>query len=166
MAINQITKSFKYTVNTILHAKFRNFLKRSLWKYMIASLLLALGSSSLNEARDLSTLNQFLIIFSCLIALSVVLMVISSYILYMKKKKDDMEITFKEGEVKVFWYSNGVKEIKSWNWIKSVEESNGLYYLDLDVMPRNVIMLAKQRLTSEENDTLHIWFTSKGKLKI
>jgi hypothetical protein len=166
MEVTKITKSFKYTINTILYAKFRNFFKRSLWKYIIASLLLAYGLSTLNRNTGLSVFNLFIIMFSGLILLSVTLMVVSSYLLFLKKRQDDLEITFRENEIEVFWILKDQREIKSWNWIKGAEESNCIYYLDLDVYPSNVIMLAKQRLSIEENDLFYSWLVSKGKLKI
>ena len=165
MDINQMTKSFSYTFRTILHAKYRNFIKRSVWKYLFASSLLAFALKDYLIDTDISLLNMALIILICVILFVCFLIIISSYILYIIKRKENMDITFRENEIEIYWTVKDKKEIKGWNWIKSFHESNDIYYLDLDVWPKNVIMLSKRKLSEVENQILCEWLRKNEKLQ-
>ena len=165
MSTNQITKSFSYTFKTILHAKSRNFIKRSVWMYLFASFLLAYALKYYLIDTDISLVNIALNIFICVILFVSLLIIISSYILYIRKRQDNMDITFRENEIEIYWTVKDKKEIKGWNWIKNFEESNNIYYLDLDVWPKNVIMLSKIRLSEVESQTLYKWLRKNGKLQ-
>jgi hypothetical protein len=165
MNTNQIKKSFSYTFRTILHAKYRNFIKRSVWKYLFASFLLAYALKDYLVDTDISLVNMALIIFICVILFVSFLIIISSYILYIRKRQDNMDITFRENEIEIYWTVKDKKEIKGWNWIKNFEDSNNIYYLDLDVCPKNVIMLSKTKLSEVENQNLCEWLRKNGKLQ-
>jgi hypothetical protein len=165
MEIKEITRSFNYTVKTILHAKLRNFRKKSLWGYLILSLPLAFGVNVVFDNEKRSLLITYLIILITVLSISLAAIVISSYVLYTRKKADSMDVTFSENQIDVNWTYKGVKEEKNWDWIKGVEEANDIYYFDLNVWPKNVIMISKQSLTSDENNALRYWVHINMKMK-
>ncbi|MBC8060090.1 MAG: hypothetical protein H7Y18_05435 [Clostridiaceae bacterium] len=141
MNVNQITKSFRYTFRTMLHAKLRNFIKRSIWKYFFASFLLAYALKDYVIDTDISLVNATFVIFICVILFGFFLIIISSYVLYRRKRKDNMDITFSENQIEIYWMVKDKKEIKAWNWIKSSEVSNNIYYLNLGGWPKNILMI-------------------------
>ncbi|MCL2163810.1 MAG: hypothetical protein FWH55_05300 [Oscillospiraceae bacterium] len=162
MEINEITKTFGYSISIILHAKLRNFIKKSVWVYLLASLLFA---NALDGVFMAPFVGRFLIVFGGLLLLSISSMLISSRLIYLKKRKDNADITFKEDQIIVYWKYSGETEIKTWDWIKSFEEVNDIYYLDLDVWPKNVVIISKQKLTNDESIVLHEWLYKNNKIK-
>ena len=162
MVINEITSSFSYIFYTILHVKLRNFIKRNVWLYMLTSLLMAWG---INVIFNSSVISCFLVIFGSLIVLSMAIMLISSQILYQRKKKDSIDIIFTKDKITVLWKYQGKKEDWGWNWVKSFEEANGIYYFDLNVWPRNIVIIRKENLNDDENIAIYDWLQKNNKIK-
>lgn len=165
MEIKEITIPFHYSIRSIFCAKVRNYRKRSIWIYMICSLIMAYGLNLYFDDNVNKIFYKFIFIFVSLILFSFILIIISSHVIYFKKDQYGMEITFRNSKIEVFWVYKGIKEEKSWDWIKCFEEVNGIYYFDLDIYPRNVMMLRKQSLTLEENNTLHNWLQENRKVR-
>lgn len=163
--VDQITRTFRYTYKTILHAKLRNFAKKSMWKYLLTSLFIAYGSSGYFGNLFGSFINRFWILFISLILLSAALIAVSCYILYVKKRQDNMDITFKENKIEVNWTFKGIKETKGWDWVKGFEQVNNICYFDLDVWPKNVLMIDQRKLSAAEIQTLRRWLEKNGKKK-
>lgn len=166
MEIKEITRTFNYSVGVILHAKHRNFIKRSIWKYLIASFIMAVGLKGYLIETDTSLVKLSLLIFISIAVISYILIIISSFIIARKKREESMTITLRENEIHVYYMHKGIREIKEWDWIKSFQELNNVYYLDLDVWPRNVIMMSKSKFTEIEKETLFEFLRKNGKSNI
>jgi hypothetical protein len=120
-------------------SKARNFLKRSLWRYVFAGLLVTVGIQ-LSSQRDLftrTTLYYFLGITFALLLLSVLLMFVSSLILAQTMKSKNMTVSFSEDDISVKYENTGAEEIKHWNWIRSSEETTRFYFLAINQTPRH-----------------------------
>lgn len=160
--IREIIRSFNYSFHGILRAKLHNFIKRNVWRYLLVSLALAFSFSVFFQQPFT---NCFLLVFGISILLSMAVMIISSYFLYLKKRKDSMDITFKESQIIILRNYSGEIENKNWDWIKKVEADKYTYYFIVDGWPSNYIMISKLKLTPDENLTLRKWLQKNNKIK-
>lgn len=160
-----ITKTFSHTPSYIMLSKARNFLKRSLWRYIFAALLVTVGIqlSSQEGLFTRTTLYYFLGIMFTLLLLSILLMFVSSFILARKMKSKNMTVSFSQNEIAIKHENTGVEEIKGWNWILSSEETTRFYFLAIDRAPRYELVLPKSKLTDEEKELFSKWLAVNRK---
>ncbi len=161
----QITKTFSYTPSSMMLVKARNFLKRSLWRYILAGLLGAVGIQLLRRG-DLftgTTLYYFLGVTFTLLLLSLLLMFVSSLMLAQTMKSKKMTVSFSQNEIIVRYENTGAEETKNWNWILSSEETKRYYFLAVNLAPRYELVLSKSKFTDEEKELFNKWLVVNGK---
>jgi hypothetical protein len=161
----QITRTFSHTPSSIMLGKARHFLKRSLWRYIFAALLVTAGIQ-LSQQRDLftgTTLYYFLGVTFTLLLLSLLVMFVSTLILAQTMKSKNMAVSFSQDEITIRYENTGVEETKNWNWILSSEETKRFYFFDVSLAPRYGLVLSKSKFTDEEKELFNKWLVVNGK---
>jgi hypothetical protein len=143
-----ITKRLSSNQQSILLAKVQNFIKRSVFKYFIASILLAIGLPSLFGGFVWTLLGTFAT--ACL--LSFLAMYLSSKS-QSNKNIFDANVTFGESEITIEHLNKSLSEKRNWDWIINSEENKYGFFLTIQKQPRVYLILAKIKLTeNEENE--------------
>lgn len=148
----EINKRIKSRKDYILIAKIRNFLKRSIFNYLIASLLIAVAKPSLFGNFTYTAC----FIFTVLCLLSLILIVISSSI-QAKRMQFDADITFTTSEIIITHKNKDLIEKKNWDWILNAEENKHSFYLLIQKNPRLELILHKRNFNREEIAALQEW---------
>ena len=166
MSQPQITKAFSHSFRSMILIKMRNFLRRSLFRYIVGAILLTLGVQTLRQHHLLTSDTVCLFLVANLTAISFGLLTIflSSIFLTRTMKAKDMTVTFKESEIVVQRRDSDEMEVKGWDWVISSEETKNFYFLVTRLRPRYEIALSKSKLTNEENALLREWLIANGKL--
>ncbi|MBP1999645.1 hypothetical protein J2Z69_000664 [Paenibacillus shirakamiensis] len=162
---NQITKSFKFTLQFILEAKLRNVMRKSIFKYILAILLIYLGVDQIyNFSNDMLVFTLYLVSFLILIGFVIML---SGIIQYQVLKSNSCNITFTEDHI-IFNYNNQSEDqVYDWNLITRVQSSKNTYYIDFNKKYiKEVAILRKNRMSEEENNTFKEWITNKKKISV
>jgi hypothetical protein len=142
-----ITKRLSSNQQSILLAKVQNFIKRSLFKYLIASVLLAMGAPSLLGGFVWTLLGTF--VACCL--LSFLAMYLSSKS-QSAKNNFDANVTFEESEITIEHLNGSLLEKRKWDWIINYEENKYGFFLTIQKQPRVYLILAKTKLTKNEEN--------------
>lgn len=142
MVERRIISSFEY----ILAAKLRSYFRKSIWKYLLASVLFSFAT--LGKLGGL--IQGTLIIWSILIILTLLIIYFDSS----RKAKDqlfDANVKFSEDEIIIdHLIGNKEREIRDWSWIKSIEITNSLIILKLDVNTDYSLFLDRRKLNENE----------------
>src|SRR5437762_2897448 len=98
MAVSQITKTLTYSFPSLLHTKFRYFLKKGLWKYALACILLSvlIQFSGTCQTCTLPWPIMFGGLMGTLMGINVLSIIISSYLESRDSAERNMIITFTE----------------------------------------------------------------------
>ena len=144
----RFTKRLSLNSHTVLKAKLYNFGRRSIWKYAIASGLIAFADPELFGSFSLT----FIGILSALIVLSLVLIKFSANI--MGKRRGFESIAEFSYDGINFNYVNSDKkdEMKSWDWINKIVESKNEIWMETNERPRFLLNMPKSKLSNEEID--------------
>jgi hypothetical protein len=162
MEINQVTRKLSYSYSSILEAKVRNFLKKSVFLYLIASFLVFNGMNQLMKVNNKVLL--FISIYVVLLIFGVLVIIISSYFQLQKRKNSGYVISFMEGHISVGDEKTGNTVEREWSWIKKVELFKDSYYFDINVKPKEVIILRRTNLSEQEDRKLQEWIKLNSKL--
>ncbi|MFC5406734.1 hypothetical protein [Cohnella soli] len=162
MEINQVTRRLSYSYLSILEAKVRNFLRKSIFLYLIASFFMFNGMNQVMQVNN--KVLFFLSIYIALLIFSVMVIIISSYFLLQKRKNFGLVVSFMEGHILVSDETTGNKVERDWNWIKKVELLKESYYFDINVKHKEVIILRRTNLSEEEDRKLQEWIKLNSKL--
>ncbi len=117
MPPTSITQSFTATYWSILLAKLRNFVKRSLPRYTFAGALLTLGLQVVNAQPLLSSSalrNLAIVVLTCM-ALALMAMLISTPALHRAWRERPITVTFGEDGLLVRVGDNGEPEARGWD---------------------------------------------------
>ncbi|MEN7547559.1 hypothetical protein AAG747_06560 [Rapidithrix thailandica] len=137
-----VTANFK----SILRAKLYNFFQRSLWRYILAVMIIAYV---IPETFG-SFVQTFMGLLSILLSVVFLLIVISSKI-FSKKMYFDAVIVFTETSIILnHQNSSKEKEEKDWSWIKKISENAKHFWLKTNEYPPFYIYLDKEKLTDQE----------------
>lgn len=158
----KITKKFEFSFRSIWLAKLRHFMRRSLWRYLLAALLLTFGRAVFGNYRLMSL--ETLRLWVCLTAGCVILgfgVILISVMSQTKRFRNrNVQITFSENEVLIVQSEVGKeirKEIYSWDQIEKVEDTLRYIMLAFKKCPWFYLVIQKQRLTKAEIDLLIQW---------
>jgi hypothetical protein len=162
MDINQITRRLGYSYSSILEGKVRNFLRKSMFMYLIASLLFFMATNQVLKVNN--KVLVFIAIYIVLLIVSVLVMIISSYFQFEKRKHDGLIVSFMEERIYVTDELIGSKVERQWNWIKQVELLKETYYFDLNANSKEVIILRRKNLSEQEDEKLQTWIRLNSKL--
>lgn len=132
---------------------------------MFASFFLTYGLNVILKNENSFSIYKCLLIFTILILLSLTIILLSSHLLYLRKRKESITITFQEDLIDIYWLPKEINETKDWNYIKKCEEEKNAYYIYLNVWSTNIFILPKSSLTTIENEKLGEWLRKNRKLK-
>ena len=148
----QITKRITSQFDFILIAKIRNFTRRSLWKYLVASIFIAIAYPDLFG----SPFKTLFFIFAIVCVLSLSVIYLSSRI-QAKENLFDADVTFTVSEIIIEHKNKALTEKKDWNWIIHSVESKSAFILLIQTRPRFEIYLLKEKLNTEEMNQFRAW---------
>ena len=151
--VSRITKRFRSSYKGNVLAKLQDFRRRSVWAYLLASVLLGAGAPGLLGRFWVTAAGSFL--GCCAVGIGVVYL--GAY-LQRNKTLFSAEVTFEEARILVQPDGPGQPaEAKDWRWILAWQESGTHFFLRIQKLPRLFLLLRKTALTPEEADTLRTW---------
>ncbi|MFD1874885.1 hypothetical protein [Hymenobacter bucti] len=154
--VSHITRRFQSDFAALLAGKLYTFRRRSVWRYLLAALLLSLARPTLvhNFWRTL------LAAAAGLVGLGLLAVVASSYA-QRRQKYFEAEIAFRADGLTVQPTSGALAEAHDWQWVRHASESRHRFYLVLRPFPRLVLLLDKHRLTAEEVAAFRTWLAAR-----
>lgn len=141
-----LTKRITIDYNSVLKAKIYFFFKRSIWRYLLAILVVAY-IFPLNPPGFL--LSGLIYFFAFIIVILVPLYHFSSVMLA-KKIDFDADVTFSEANIVIAHKNKQSTETKDWSWIRSIDITANNVWLVTNEVPRFLISLSKNKLSESE----------------
>lgn len=159
-----ITKIFVNTLHYVLRAKMRVFVRRSVFRYAIASAVIAytVHFLSIRSIVIIEFAKIWVVYFIGISAVALVLILISA--ITQSRRLIPRQVTFKEEGIIVS--QGGATEIRTWDWIISAEENSDFFAFLLQKRPRLEIFLSKDNLEDHESQFLRDWLIKHEKLSI
>ncbi|TSE04974.1 MULTISPECIES: hypothetical protein [Aquimarina] len=143
-----VTKTVTINFYTILKAKVYNFINRSIIKYIIASILIAIVNPNLFGSMLKTAIGITLII----IFISLIIIVLSAKI-QSNRLIFNAVIEFNNESIAIHHVGSKQKpEYKNWDWITSITEKNNEIWLKTNETRLRYINFNKKKLTVEELD--------------
>lgn len=101
-------------------------MKRSIWKYLILSILLGF-------LVPVNEMNSFLLAFLFFVLINLILWPLQylSAKAYAQAIDFDADVEFGENEIKINHNNQDLKEIKNWDWVKQIEIKEDRVWLTL-----------------------------------
>lgn len=155
----QMENSFK----NVLYIKLWNFKRRSILKYLIASILLSLAFYVLKFKSNL--LISLIFIFASLMALSLLLMILSAFLLTRKRKlttinleNDSVEITdtLLNETLKFDWNEIIYKEDKNNFFISTIRKKKFYYWISKSKLNSQEILAIQELYKSNLGESPNI----------
>jgi hypothetical protein len=151
------TAHFTNTPRYLLLGKLHNFRKRSVWRYLLAGVLLGAARPEWLGSIWLTTPALAL----GLVALGLGVVVLSAY-LQRHKKIFSAEVTFTAAYITVQPDAAGAPaETHDWQWIRQADETSRYFFLVVQPFPRFGLVLDKRRLTAEQAGTFRAWLAQR-----
>ncbi|MEC5142032.1 hypothetical protein [Chitinophaga sp. 212800010-3] len=141
-----VTKRVLSNYNNILQAKVYFFLKKSMWMYLAAMLLLGYAVPLTSFGTILSALFYF---FIFILVILVPLYHFSSKALA-AKNLFDADIEFGEQQIIIRHRNKDLTETKDWSWVRQMDINRNAVLLVVNISYRFLIQLNKDRLTESE----------------
>ena len=157
MSQEALTKRITSNQESMLLAKLRNYFRRSVLKYLLASGLLAIGIPSIFGGF----LMTFIVVFLCLCILSMIVMFTSSKV-QARNSKFDANVTFEEGGITIQHLNKDLHEEKQWSWIVNAQENQVGFFLLIQKHPRLELNLLKDKLSDNETITFRSLLRNKS----
>lgn len=129
----------------IFKGKVYFFMKKSIWKYLILTLIIGF----LKPINGLSPILTALIYFAGINLILWPLQYVSAKI-FAKKINFDAMVEFDETEIKINHNNKDLIELKDWNWIKNIEFSKENIWLTLNQARPFGIVIPKSKLNASE----------------
>ena len=129
----------------IFKGKVYFFMKKSIWKYLILTLIIGF----LKPINGLSPILTALIYFAGINLILWPLQYVSAKI-FAKKINFDAMVEFDETEIKINHNNKDLIELKDWNWIKNIELSKENIWLTLNQARPFGIVIPKSKLNASE----------------
>jgi len=130
-------------------AKMYYFFKKSLYRYLLAAIILGIVAG----IDSYSPLISMIIYFMCIMIVVLPLMYISGRI-QARKINFDADISFNESEILVDHRNKDLQEKKDWNWIKNMAIQKERIFLELNEEVPFAISIPTMKLTGEEIEFL------------
>jgi len=140
-----ITKRIVSNYINILKGKLYFFIKKSIWKYILATLLI----TSVSPIDSLSILTSFTLYFLGLMIIIIPLILISAKI-QANKTSFDAYLTFNDKNIIVHHRNKELIETKKWSWIKKIDNKRDTFYLIVNQKTPFAILIQKNKLTAEQ----------------
>ena len=129
----------------IFKGKVYFFMKKSIWKYLILTLIIGF----LKPINGLNPIITALIYFAGINLILWPLQYVSAKI-FAKKINFDAMVEFDETEIKINHNNKDLIELKDWNWIKNIELSKENIWLTLNQARPFGIVIPKSKLNASE----------------
>lgn len=148
---------FQTTFQHLLLGKLYNFRRRSLWRYLLAALLLSLARPALLGGFW----QTWLALSLGLGALGLGVLFLSSY--WQRHRTGlDAKITFRTDQIVVRPADAAQPaQTKDWRWILRADESGSHFFLLIGQVPRQYLLLRKAALTAAEVTTFRQWLARR-----
>ena len=158
----EITKTFVNALPYVLRAKIRAFFRRSVFRYAIATALIAyaINFSSIKSIAGIEFLKIWMIYLLGICAVALILILISAVV--QSRRLVPRQVTFKEEAIIVT--HRGETETKTWDWIIAAEETVDFFAFIVQKIPRLELFLRKKQLDDDEYQSLRAWLVEHGKL--
>ena len=147
--MNKIEKHLVSNFETILVGKLYNFRKRSFWRYLVASVLLAIARPKLFGNLYLTFLGTFL----SLILISFAVMIWSAKSQAKKNKFDAVVELFKD-KIVIHHLNKDLVEEKDWSWINKIIIKKETIFFETNQHPPLILHIPKKNITDEELEFL------------
>ncbi|TVZ15979.1 YcxB family protein [Maribacter sp. MAR_2009_72] len=140
-----VTKSVVSNFKHIMSGKMYFFFKKSVWSYLLATLMIAV----VVPIKQYNFITSFLIYFFGLMLIVFPIMIMAAKV-QGEKMEFDAEVTFSEEKIAIRHRNKDLVETKDWNWIKKISATKDRFVLVVNQRQQFVIALAKDELTQEE----------------
>jgi len=142
-----VTIHLQSTFEAMLTGKFYFFIKKSLWRYLACSVLLAVVQPHWFG----STLSTFIYLFGGLVCISIVAMYLSSKYAA-SKNLFDADVEFTDDRITIKHRNKDLVEEKDWLWIKALKSTDDYFVLELNQSPSFIIHFSKSKLSQAQID--------------
>ncbi|PKA96726.1 hypothetical protein B0O79_0365 [Flavobacteriaceae bacterium MAR_2009_75] len=140
-----VTKSVVSNFKHIMSGKMYFFFKKSVWRYLLATLMIAV----VVPLKQYNVFISFLIYFFGLLLIVFPIMIMAASV-QGKQMEFDAELTFSEEKITIRHRNKDLVETKDWNWIKKISATKDRFVLVVNQRQQFVISLAKDELTQAE----------------
>ncbi len=140
-----MTKRLVSDYDNILRSKMYFFLKKSIWKYLLCSIVLGF----LAQIGTMSSVLSSVIYFGGIMLILLPLQIWSAKRMS-KQLKFDANVSFKENEIIIEHNNKTVVEAKDWTWIKTIESKKDRYWLVVNQKTPFGISIPKSDMNSSE----------------
>lgn len=154
--ITQLTRSFRSTPHDQRVAKLYHFRRRSLWRYLLAALLLSVARPELLGHFALTWLG----LSAGLVLLGLAVVLLSSY-RRGSRPAFAADITFRADSIEVRPASGAPAETHDWRWLRQADEAGSYFFLTLRDFPRLTLLLDKRKLAPEEVTAFREWLAAR-----
>lgn len=144
-----ITRRIVSNFNHIFRAKVFFFFRKSIWKYLLCSIVLGMLVPILSWSPVVSI---FIYFFGIMLLLWPLLYLSSKGLA--SKIDFDANIEFAEDQITIRHINKELEEIKSWTWIKKIVDHEDRFWLIVDKTIPNGITIPKSNLSQAEIDFL------------
>ena len=144
---DSITIHLQSTFEAMLTGKFYFFIKKSLWRLLACSALIAVVQPQWFG----STLSTFIYLFGGFVSVSIIGMYLSSKYAA-SKNLFDADVEFTNDKITIKHRNKNLVEEKDWLWIKALKSTNDYFVLELNQSPSFVIHFSKSKLSQEQID--------------
>ena len=158
----KITKTFVNAFPYVFRAKMRAFFSRSIFRYALGSLLIALAFhfTSLISILSFEFLKIWGLYLFGICIFVIMLLLISTY--FQSRRHNPQEVTFTEESIVT--KQNEQTVTKSWDWIIAAQETAEFFAFLVQKRPRLELFIDKDQLNDDEYQELRGWLVKNGKL--
>ncbi|WP_434035930.1 hypothetical protein [Formosa sp. 4Alg 33] len=140
-----VTQRLVSNFDTIFRAKAYFFLKKSIWKYLLFTLIMGYAL----PINELSPISSGLIYFVAVMILLWPLQYLSAK-RFSKLINFDAIVEFNEQEIKLNHNNSNTVEVKDWNWVRVIEIKKERIWLALNEARPFAISIPKSKLSQSE----------------
>ncbi len=158
----EIKKAFTNHFRFIIYAKARRFIRRSIFKYLAAVIMLSYARYLLDRTiNPVDIAAEGVVGFILLCVIVALILIVAAMV--QSKKKILIEVTFTENELTVT--DSGITSTRNWDWILAAEESLNVFELLIKKRPFFGLYLPKSKLSESECQAFRNWLILHNKLK-
>ena len=145
----QVIKHITSNQRSIFLAKLRNFIKRGIFRDVIASILIAISVPNLIGGLVPTLFISFLLL--CIVHIATIYL---SSKLQAQKQLFDAMVTFEEAGIRIDHTNSDLVEQKTWDWILKAQENKHGFFLMIQKYPVVELSLLKNQLSAAEANTI------------
>lgn len=150
-----VKKRLVSSFDNILRGKIYYFMKKSIWRYLLASLILGY----LTPINEINSIGSALIYFT---GINIILWPLQYLSAKAQEKTFDALVEFDEREIKINHNNQDLIEIKDWSWIKKIEMNQDRIWLTINQSKPFGVSIPKSKLTTSEIDFFNLMKKKKN----